>query len=348
MEENLLKLSNIVLFKSIREDNAMTGHESYERLKQIENTVIPYEIKLMTNYEGWEDSIEMRGKNLKFTVSNVEASNDSFLKISDERGLCVSIPFEGVEIIDEIISESKVYIEVYFFVFDGFAKLTIVGREISITNSEKETKFNQIINEAKNCISCISMKDVEAVIGYANGNLDAGIMFVAEAPGPKGADISGIPLQGDVTGKNFDKLLASTKWTRSDVYITNAVLCCPTNEKGHVRSPKRQEVRNCSSYLARIIELINPKVIVPLGKKALESLKEIESHQLELKRDVATYTKWNNRYVYPLYHPSPQVINTGKRTFEQQRLDFRQLEHNYNKKILKGLEPINYRQKEED
>ena len=212
----------------------MTGQENFERLKEIENSVIPHEMKLMTNYEGWEDSIEMRGKNLKFIVSDRESSDDSYLKLSDERGLNVSIPFEGVEIIDEIISESKVYIEVYFFIYDGFAKLTIVGREISITNSEKEINYNQLINEAKNCRFCPSMKDVEAVIGYANGNLDAGIMFVAEAPGPKGANRSGIPLQGDATGKNFEKLLSSTKWSRSDVYITNAVLCCPTNEKGNV------------------------------------------------------------------------------------------------------------------
>ncbi|GAA3328717.1 hypothetical protein GCM10020331_073820 [Ectobacillus funiculus] len=79
-----------------------------------------------------------------------------------------------------------------------------------------------------------------------------------------------------------------------------------------VRSPTKQEVTNCHPYLARIIELVNPKVIVTLGKKALEALKEIETHQLLLKEDVGTYTKWNNRWLYPLYHPSPQVINTKK------------------------------------
>ena len=44
------------------------------------------------------------------------------------------------------------------------------------------------------------MKEVEAIIGYNNGNLDADIMFIAEAPGPKRVDITGIPLQGDATG----------------------------------------------------------------------------------------------------------------------------------------------------
>jgi len=319
----------------------MTGNENFERLKQIENLVIPHEIKLMTNYEGWEDSIEMRGKNLKISILTEDSSSNSQLRISDEKGLSVSIPFEGVEIINEFQNEKNVYIEIYFFVYEGFARLTLVGKEVLITNSKKETDYNLLIKQAKECILCRSMENTEAVIGYENGDIEADIMFIAEAPGPRGANRSGIPLQGDVTGNNFEKLLSSTNWTRANIFITNAVLCCPTKENGNVRSPNKLEVKNCSSYLKRIIELVDPKIIVPLGVKALESLKEIETHKLVLSKDVATYTKWNDRYLYPLYHPSPQVINTRTRTFEQQRQDFRLLERNYIYKILKGFEPNN-------
>ncbi|WP_077210400.1 hypothetical protein [Bacillus dakarensis] len=100
-----------------------SSNEFFERLKDITSTVIPYEVKLMTNYEGWEDSIEMRGKNLKVSIINTESPKERNLKISDERGLTITIPFEGVEIINQFHNESGVYIEIYFFVYEGFARL---------------------------------------------------------------------------------------------------------------------------------------------------------------------------------------------------------------------------------
>lgn len=95
----------------------------------------------MTNYEGWEDSIEMRGKNLKISILNKESSNDLNLKFSDERGLNVMIPFEGVEIINQYNSGNDVFFEIYFFVYEGFSRLNIVGKEVSITNTEKEIEW---------------------------------------------------------------------------------------------------------------------------------------------------------------------------------------------------------------
>jgi uracil-DNA glycosylase family 4 len=321
--------------------------ENFERFKQIADTVIPYEIRLMTHYNnGWEDCIDMRGKNLKITITDEASQFDFYIKISDERGLSVKIPCEGVEIINEFKNKDNVIIEIYFFIYEGFAQLTIKGREIFITNTDKEIEYNKLIDQAKNCIICEAMKHEKAVLGYENGNLDSDVMFIAEAPGSRGANLTRIPLHGDATGDNFEKLLSATRWTRSDIYITNAVLCCPTDEKGKVRKPSKQEIKNCHSYLARIIELVNPKVIVTLGKTALEALKEIEPHQLVLNKDVATFSIWNGRFVYPLYHPSPQVINTKTRTFEQQRTDFKQLEYNYRFRILKELEPIKFKSKE--
>ncbi|MFB9759253.1 uracil-DNA glycosylase [Ectobacillus funiculus] len=322
--------------------------ENFLRLKEIANTIIPYEITLMTHYDGQEDSIEMRGKNLNISVINENSQFDYQIKLSDEKGLAVTIPCNGVEIIEEYRNTDRLIIEIYLFVHEGIARMTVKGKEVIITNTDTDIKYSNLIIEAKGCRNCEAMKDTEAIIGYQNGNLNADIMFIAEAPGPRGADLTGIPLHGDVTGNNFEKLLSSTKWTRSDVYITNAVLCCPTDETGKVRSPTKQEVTNCHPYLARIIELVNPKVIVTLGKKALEALKEIETHQLLLKEDVGTYTKWNNRWLYPLYHPSPQVINTKIRTMSQQRIDFGQLDHNFRMRISKGLEPINYQKGEKE
>ena len=323
--------------------------EHFNRLKEISTTVVPNEISLMTHNEnGLQDSMEIRGKNLKLLIieERSKAHYNCQIKISNEMGLIVTIPCKGVEIIEESRLEDQLAADIYFFVNDGFAQLTIKWNEIIRQETDKDLVYKQLITQAKSCIKCVNMKDTEAVIDYSNGSLNADIMFIAEAPGPRGADVTGIPLHGDATGNNFEKLLASTRWTRSDIFITNAVLCCPTTEHGSVRRPDRIEVQNCQSYLERLIMLINPKVIVTLGVKALEALKEIENHQLVLNQDIATYTKWNNRWVYPLYHPSPQVINTSTRTMQQQRTDFMQLEQNYKHRIIKGKDPINYQRLE--
>lgn len=103
------------------------------------------------------------------------------------------------------------------------------------------------------------MQDTEAVIAYANGNLEEGIMVVAVAPDPICAGYSEIYLQGDVTYNNFEKLLSSIKWNHSDVYIKCSSLLSNKLEYTR-RSPNIQDVRNCSSCLARIFELVNPKV----------------------------------------------------------------------------------------
>lgn len=316
--------------------------EYLTRLKEITNTVIPNEISLVTHdAQGSQDFIEMRGKNLTISVIEEKSQRNCTVLISDERGLHVSIPCTGVEIIEEYTNDDLLITEFYFFAYEGFAQMTVKGKKVIFKNTDKDLEYNKIIKQAKNCLKCEAMQDTEAVIGYSNGSLHADIMYIAKAPGPRGADVTGIPLHGDVTGNNFQKLLASTRWTRSDVFITNAVLCCPTRENGTVRSPIRQEIINCRSYFSSLIDLVNPKVIVTLGKKALEAIKEIENHQLVLNRDVATFTKWNNRWVYPLYHPSPQVINTGIRTLTQQTTDFKQLDYNY--RIKKGHVPKNYR-----
>ncbi|MCI1588976.1 uracil-DNA glycosylase [Heyndrickxia oleronia] len=322
------------------------SEDHFARLKEITNKLVPNEINLVTNYNGWEDSIDLRGKNLKISIIEENSEFDYKLRFSDERGLHVIIPCLGIKYLNEYRNGNHIIIEIYSYIYKGIARITIKGEEVAIQHSDKDKDYSVLINQAKSCQICTAMKEVEAIIGYNNGNLDADIMFIAEAPGPKGADITGIPLQGDATGNNFDKLLSFTCWKRSDIYITNAVLCCPTDDTGKVRKPTKHEIQNCHSYLARIIDLVNPKVIVTLGKKALEALKSIENHQLILKEDVASYTKWNNRWVYPLYHPSPQVINTKTRTMEQQRTDFKQLEHNYHKRIIKGLDPISYNKKE--
>ena len=176
----------------------------------------------------------------------------------------------------------------------------------------KEKQFAKLVAEAAACVRCPAMCERAAVLSEFNGKLDASVMFIGEAPGRKGADRTRIPFSGDQSGKNFDRFLASAGLTRSEIFITSAALCNPRTPTGANRRPTSAELRNCSSFLHRTIDLISPRVIVTLGGVALEALKSIESHEFTLRDDAARARKWNGRMLIPLYHPSPQVLITSR------------------------------------
>jgi uracil-DNA glycosylase len=190
---------------------------------------------------------------------------------------------------------------------------------------DRQKIFDQIAAEAAACIVCERMRDRQAVLSHLNGELNPRVMFIAEAPGRNGADRTRIPFHGDSSGENFEELLKSAGLTRAEIFITNSVMCSPRKPSGANDKPNRSEIRNCSDFLRRLIELIDPPVIATLGAVALDSLRLIEPHDYRLRDHAAKIMKWHSRKLVPLYHPSPQVIITV-RTLEQQKLDFRVLQ----------------------
>ena len=176
----------------------------------------------------------------------------------------------------------------------------------------KIKEFSRLVAEAAVCVRCPAMCERAAVLSRRNGSVDARVMFIGEAPGRKGADRTRVPFSGDQSGKNFDHFLASAGLPRSEIFITSAALCNTRSVTGANRRPTSTEIRNCSDFLQRTIELINPQVIVTLGGVALEALKTIEAHQFTLRDDVAKLRDWNGRTLIPLYHPSPQVLITSR------------------------------------
>jgi DNA polymerase len=143
-------------------------------------------------------------------------------------------------------------------------------------------------------------------------------MFIGEAPGRKGTDQTRVPFSGDQSGKNFERFLASIGLDREQIFITSAALCNPRTASGANRKPTRAELANCSQFLRRILELVDPSLVVTLGSVALESLRSIESHNLSL-RDAARIHRWQGRVLVPIYHPSPQVLASHRREADQLR-----------------------------
>ena len=177
--------------------------------------------------------------------------------------------------------------------------------------------FDELAEEAASCTRCPAMCGRSAVLSNLNGSPDARIMFIGEAPGRKGADRTRIPFSGDQSGANLDRFLTSINLRREEIFITSAALCNPRTDSGANRKPTQKELANCSDFLRRTIELINPRVIVTLGSVALEALKRIQYHELNLKQSAAGIHAWQDRVLVPIYHPSPQVLASHRREQEQ-------------------------------
>ncbi|MHC4065609.1 MAG: uracil-DNA glycosylase family protein, partial [Planctomycetota bacterium] len=84
-----------------------------------------------------------------------------------------------------------------------------------------------LFRQAARCKRCPRMAKRSAVLGTTCGPLSAEVLFVGEAPGRLGADRSRVPFRGDRSGDNFDRLLRHVGLSRGEVFVTNAVLCCP-------------------------------------------------------------------------------------------------------------------------
>src|SRR5262245_59335882 len=182
-----------------------------------------------------------------------------------------------------------------------------------------QLQFRKLITEASACVKCPAMCERAAVLSELNGPVNARVMFIGEAPGRKGADRTRIPFSGDQSGANFDRFLASIGLRREQIFITSAALCNPRSDSGANRKPTQKELANCSDFLRRTIELIDPRVIVTLGSVALEALKRIQYHELILKESAAQIHSWQNRVLVPIYHPSPQVLASHRREAQQLR-----------------------------
>lgn len=155
------------------------------------------------------------------------------------------------------------------------------------------TELEGLYAAIKVCPDCDLCKTrTQAVPG--EGSPTAEIMFVGEGPGFN-EDQQGRPFVG-AAGKFLDELLASIGQARSSVYITNVLKCRPPNN----RDPLPNEVEACRKYLLRQIELINPKLIVTLGRFSLAWFfpnDRIGKVRGQLRR-------LGDRHLYHVYHPA--------------------------------------------
>ncbi len=186
--------------------------------------------------------------------------------------------------------------------------------------------FAALVREAQACRACPRMEGRRRVLSPANGPLSARVLFIAEAPGRFGAEKGGIPLSGDASGRNFLRYLAAAGLTREEVFVTNAALCNPRTPRGTNAPPSASELRRCAPFLGRTLAVVQPRVIATLGNKALAALHLLAPHSYTLREHAAQPVSWNGYTLFPLYHPSPQVvISPTGRSHSSQEADYRAL-----------------------
>jgi DNA polymerase len=143
------------------------------------------------------------------------------------------------------------------------------------------------------------------VIG--DGNLDAKIVFIGEAPGKK-EDIEGLPFVG-AAGKFLNVMLEQAGMVRGDVYITNIVKYRPPNN----RDPKPAEKEAFWPYLLKQLEIIQPKVVITLGRHSMgyflpnAVIAEVHGKPQQVAFGKQMFT------VIPLYHPAAALYNGALR-----------------------------------
>ena len=155
-------------------------------------------------------------------------------------------------------------------------------------------KLTELYTSCNNCTNCpLHQTRTNCVFGVGNSNAD--LMFVGEAPGEQ-EDLKGIPFVGRA-GQLLDKFLFAVDINRNDVYIANILKCRPPKN----RDPLPAEEDACIDYLREQVRLIQPKIIVCLGRIAAMRLIKPD---FKISKEHGTWFEKGNFVMTAVYHPA--------------------------------------------
>jgi uracil-DNA glycosylase len=183
--------------------------------------------------------------------------------------------------------------------------------------AERREDLVALYREASGCLRCPLHQGRTNVV-FGNGDADADLMFVGEAPGHH-EDLQGLPFVGRAGGL-LDHLLEEIGLSRQQVFVANVVKCRPPGN----RDPQPDEIESCRPYLQRQIELIEPKVICTLGNFATKLLTRSNRGITGVHGRPQVHELGGRTVrIYPLYHPAA-ALRTPK-VLQELRTDFERL-----------------------
>ena len=167
--------------------------------------------------------------------------------------------------------------------------------------------MNTAIDELNaKCLSCEAcpLGKTRAKLVFGDGNSDTNVMLIGEGPGEQ-EDLQGVPFVGRA-GQLLDDMLKMIDLDRSRVYIANIVKCRPP----HNRDPLPEEREACLPWLRQQIDIVDPKIIICLGRIAATSL---ISEDFRITRQHGQWFDADGRRCLAIYHPSALLRDVTKR-----------------------------------
>ena len=183
--------------------------------------------------------------------------------------------------------------------------LTVIEQPLSTSDGKeidrRGTELARIEADVKSCVKC-SLHQSRTLAVVQDGSPAARLCFVGEGPGYD-EDISGIPFVGKA-GQLLTKIISAMGLRREEVYICNTVKCRPPGN----RTPTKEEMETCWSYLRKQLDILKPDVIVTLGLPAAQMLiRNITSISSRRGR----WTEYMGIPLMPTYHPAYLLRNAS-------------------------------------
>ena len=178
---------------------------------------------------------------------------------------------------------------------------TIYGKNIYLEDSEsiKKSNLDKYFNLIKDCLKC-KLGESRNKFVFGVGNPNSKIVFIGEAPG-KNEDLKGEPFVGRA-GNLLDKILKAISLSRSDVYICNILKCRPPKN----RDPLPEEVTECEPFLKEQLSIIQPNLIVALGKIAANTILNNNEQLGAMRNKIHSYQGID---LIATYHPAALLRN---------------------------------------
>ena len=189
-------------------------------------------------------------------------------------------------------------------IFLHLKKYSIIGDNSQKKKKRKSNSYDLISfnDEIKNCLKCELGKTRKNFV-FGVGDFNASLLLVGEAPGEQ-EDLSGEPFVGRA-GKLLDKMLSAINRSReNDVFICNVLKCRPPDN----RDPSKEEISKCEPYLVNQIDLIQPKLIVALGRVAGKTLLGVDKSLKDMRNTIHSYHGTN---LIVTYHPAALLRNSN-------------------------------------
>ena len=166
-----------------------------------------------------------------------------------------------------------------------------------------EDNWTRLRRDCDGCERCALCRGRGKLV-FGDGSETARIMLIGEGPGEQ-EDLQGLPFVGPA-GKLLDDMLELIDLDRSKVYIANIVKCRPPRN----RDPLPEEQAACSSFLARQIALVQPMIIVCLGRIAAQGIIKAD---LRITREHGKWFEHAGTMYMATYHPSALLRDESKR-----------------------------------